>query len=272
MIINDMCGYSTVATTAMLPILSYMGIPTTTLPTAIISNNLEYGKFAILETTDYIQQSFKVWEELGFHSDAIATGFMASERQAEIVATYCREQARHGTMVFVDPIMGDEGTLYNGITDATVNAMRCMLGVANLCFPNYTEACYITSTPYNPQGVTREEAAALVSKLRQIGSQSVLITSIPIDGDMCVIGYDDNDDDVENKKDFVLTYDEIPTRIPGTGDIFSAIVIGHLLKGDTLVTGTQKAMNSVRRLIDINKDNQDKFRGIPIERHLSELE
>ena len=48
MIINDLCGYSTVATTAMLPILSYMGIPTTTLPTAIISNNLEYGKFAIL--------------------------------------------------------------------------------------------------------------------------------------------------------------------------------------------------------------------------------
>ena len=41
MIINDLCGYSTVATTAMLPILSYMGIPTTTLPTAIISNHLE---------------------------------------------------------------------------------------------------------------------------------------------------------------------------------------------------------------------------------------
>ena len=56
----------------------------------------------------------------------------------------------------------------------------------------------------------------------------------------------------------VLTYDEIPTRIPGTGDIFSAIVIGHLLKDVPL--------------IDINKDSQDKFRSIPIERHLAELE
>ena len=273
MIINDLCGYSTVATTAMLPILSYMGIPTNTLPTAIISNNLEYGKFAILETTDYIQQSFRVWKELGFHSDAIATGFMASERQAEIVAAYCREQAAHGTQVFVDPIMGDEGSLYNGITAATVSAMRHMLSVAHLCFPNYTEACYITDTPYNREGVTRAEAIELVRKLHGIGSQSVIITSIPIDGQMSVIGFDATTAaDISDGTVFVLTYDEIPTRIPGTGDIFSAIVIGHLLKDTPLVKSTERAMRCVRRLIDINKDNQDKYRGIPIERHLAELD
>ena len=51
----------------------------------------------------------------------------------------------------------------------------------------------------------------------------------------------------------VLTYDEIPTRIPGTGDIFSAIVIGHLLKDVPLIDSTARAMRSVRRLIDINK-------------------
>lgn len=273
MIINDLCGYSTVATTAMLPILSYMGIPTTTLPTAIISNNLEYGKFAILETTDYIQQSFRVWKELGFHSDAIATGFMASERQAEIVATHCREQAAFGTQIFVDPIMGDEGALYNGITDATVSAMRRMLSVAHLCFPNYTEACYITGTAYKPGGVTRPEAVELVQKLHDIGSQSVIITSIPIDGQMSVIGFDATKAaDISAGTVFVLTYDEIPTRIPGTGDIFSAIVIGHLLKDATLIESTERAMRCVRRLIDINKDSQDKFRGIPIERHLAELD
>ena len=273
MIINDLCGYSTVATTAMLPILSYMGIPTTTLPTAIISINLEYGKFAILETTDYIQQSFRVWKDLGFHSDAIATGFMASERQAEIVAAHCREQAALGTHIYVDPIMGDEGSLYNGITSATVSAMRRMLSVAHLCFPNYTEACYITGTAYNAQGITMTEAVELVDKLHAIGSESVIITSIPIDGQMSVIGFDATKASaITSDTVFILTYDEIPTRIPGTGDIFSAIVIGHLLKDVPLIDSTARAMRSVRRLIDINKDSQDKFRGIPIERHLAELE
>lgn len=271
LIINDLCGYSTVATTAMMPILSYMGIPTFNLPTAIVSNNLEYGKFAILDTTDYIRQSFPVWKELGFHYDAIATGFMASEPQAQLIADYCREQAQTGTSVFVDPIMGDEGKLYNGITEATVLAMRKMISVAHLCFPNYTEACYLTDTPYRPDGVSRDEAYLLMDKLREIGAHSVLITSIPVDGKMSVVGYKAPPGEVQGES-FLLTYDEIPVRIPGTGDIFSAIVIAHLLHGDDLKTSTRCAMDNVRTLIDLNKDNKDKIRGIPLERYLHVLD
>ena len=275
LIINDLCGFSSVATTAMMPILSYMGIPTKNLPTAIVSNNLEYGRFALLETTEYIQETFKVWKELGFHNDAIATGFMASEREAEIIAEYCKEQAVTGTTVFVDPIMGDEGKLYNGITETTVNAMRRMLSVATLCFPNYTEACYLTNTDYKPEGISREEAYDLVAKLRAIGSRSVIITSIPVDGKPSVVGYNTDIEKIgreKGKEHFVLSYDEIPVRIPGTGDLFSAIVISHLLKGKELKESTRRAMDNVRTLIDLNKNNEDKYRGIPIERYLHVLD
>lgn len=243
-----------------------MGVPTFNLPTALVSNNLEYGKFALLETTDYIKDTFRVWKELGFHYDAIATGFMASEYQAQIIADYCREQAQTGTAIFVDPIMGDEGKLYNGITQQTVLAMRRMISVAHLCFPNYTEACYLTDTPYKAQGVTPDEAYALVEKLRHIGAHSVIITSIPIDGVPSVVVAP------QGQEWGALPYDEIPVRIPGTGDIFSAIVIAHLFKGDDLKTATRYAMDNVRTLIDINKDMPDKFRGIPLERYLSVLD
>ena len=107
LLINDMAGYGKVATAAMLPILSYFGFPTYNLPTALVSNTLDYGKFNILETTDYIQGVFPVWKELGFSFDAIATGFIASERQAGIISNYCKEQSAGGTVIFVDPIMGD---------------------------------------------------------------------------------------------------------------------------------------------------------------------
>ena len=259
----------------MMPIMSYMGVPTFNLPTAIVSNNLEYGKFAILETTDYIQQTFPIWKELGFHYDAIATGFMASEHQAQIIADYCREQALTGTSIYVDPIMGDEGKLYNGITEATVLAMRRMISVAHLCFPNYTEACYLTDTQYRKDGVTRDEAYRLMDKLREIGSRSVLITSIPVDGVMSVVGYNADIELIgrqKGKERFLLTYDEIPVRIPGTGDLFSAIVIANLLKGEELKISTRRAMDAVRALIDLNKDNHDKIRGIPIERYLHVLD
>ena len=192
----------------MLPILSYFGHPTYNLPTALVSNTLDYGKFNIMDTTDYIRGVFPVWKELGFTFDAIATGFIVSEKQAEIVSRYCLEQATTGTTIFVDPIMGDEGKLYNGVTSSTIKSMREMLSVAHLCYPNFTEACYLT---------------------------------------------------------------EIPVHFPGTGDIFSAILIGHLLNDEPLTDATRKAMDGVYQLIFLNKDNEDKNRGIPLEQYLNIL-
>ena len=264
LLINDMCGYGKVATAAMLPILSYMGNLVYNLPTALVSNTLDYGKFNILETTDYITGVFPVWRELGFSFDAIATGFIASERQAEIVAKYCREEADKGSVILVDPIMGDEGKLYNGVTPSTINSMRQMVGVAHLIFPNYTEACYLTDTPYKADGVTKEEVLQLVKKLRNLGAKSVLITSVLLkDGSHVVAGYEG--------ENFLLNYDEIPVHFPGTGDIFSAIVDGHLLRGDSLRDSARIAMDTLSKWIETNKNNRDKNRGIPLERHLEEL-
>lgn len=263
LIINDICGHSKVATAAMLPILSYLGIPTCNLPTAIVSNNLEYGKFALLDTTEYIKQTFPVWKELGFSAGTIATGFIASEAQAEIVADYCSEQALQGTNIFVDPIMGDEGKLYNGVTESTILSMRRMLSVAHLCVPNYTEACFLTDTPYTENSVSLRDAYLLVDKLRQIGSRSVVITSMLVDNHKAVVGFN-----TSTSEYFCLPYEEIPLRFPGTGDIFSSVLYGNLIKGISLEQSTQKAMDVVAQMIFLCKDQEDKFRGIPVEKYL----
>ena len=263
LLINDIAGYGKVATAAMLPILSYMGLPVYNLPTCLVSNTLDYGKFNLLDTTDYIQGVFPVWKELGFSFDAIATGFIASERQARIIADYCQEQAANGTVIFVDPIMGDEGKLYNGVTEAAIRSMREMVAVAHLTYPNYTEACYLTNHPYREEGVSSEEARELVDRMRDLGAKSVLITSIRVDGQSMVTGYNHF-----NGEYFSLDYTEIPVHFPGTGDMFSAILIGHLLKDENLLQSTRKAMDGVAMLIDLNRDNEDKNRGIPVENFL----
>ena len=141
LLINDVVGYSHVGMVAMMPILTYLGHPTYNLPTSLVSNTLDYGKFNVLDTTAYMRGVLPVWKELGFSFDAICTGLMFSEEQAQLVSAYCTEQSRCGTTVFVDPIMGDGGRLYNGITQRSVELMRQMVSVADLTFPNYTEAC-----------------------------------------------------------------------------------------------------------------------------------
>lgn len=263
LLINDLAGYGKVATAAMLPILSYMGYPVYNMPTALVSNTLDYGKFNLLETTDYMQGVLPVWKELGFAFDAIATGFICSERQARLVADYCLEQAARGTTIFVDPIMGDEGKLYNGVTNERVACMREMVAVADLVFPNYTEAAYLTDMPYHAEGVDMEGAERLLQGLRRLGTKSALITSIVVDGQTSVVGFNHCTGET-----FALPYEEIPVHFPGTGDMFSAILIGRLLQGRSLQESTRMAMDALYRLIDANRNNEDKNRGIPVERFL----
>ncbi len=263
LLINDVCGYGNVATVAMMPILSYLGIPTFNLPTAIVSNNLEYGSFNILDTTEYMKGVFPVWKKLGFGFRAIATGFIASETQAEIVADYCAEKAQEGTSVFVDPIMGDEGRLYNGVSPTTIQSMRRLVSKAHLTVPNYTEACYLTGTPYSEKGIALRDAYDIVDRLRDIGTRSVIVTSTTIEDKKAVVGYN-----AASQEYFCLPYDEIPVRFPGTGDIFSSVLYGNLLKGKSLEASCQKAMDVVAQLIALCSDQQDKFRGIPLEKYL----
>lgn len=267
LIINDLCSFGKVSTTAMLPILSYFGVPTGILPTSLVSNTFDYGDYSIMETTDFLKSTIEKWTKLNFGFDAIATGFIPSRQQADIISAYCKSQAALGKTIFVDPIMGDEGQLYKGMpAEELVSAMREMISVADLCYPNYTEACYLTGAEYKPEGISAAEAKTLLDQLHEIGAKSVLITSVIINGQPSVAGFNHTTGEY-----FCLPFTEIPVHFPGTGDIFSAILIGHLLNGDSLKESTRKAMDGVYRLIDLNKDNKDKNRGIPLERYLSVL-
>ena len=169
-------------------------------------------------------------------------------------------------MVFVDPVMGDEGKLYNGVTEATVAHMREMVSVADYTMPNYTAAAYLASAPIKDD-LTRAEADALVDELRGMGAKSVLITSAKVEGTYCVVGYDHR-----AKDRFLLPFEMVPVFFSGTGDIFNAVLTGRVLDGDPLPKAVQKAMDAVREMILRNKDNEDHYVGIPLETCLDVLE
>ena len=73
---------------------------------------------------------------------------------------------------------------------------------------------------------------------------------------------------VVSEPHFFLEYQEIPGLFHGTGDIFSAVLIAHLMKGEPLKQSTRKAMNVVSAMIMRNRDVKDRNCGIFIERCL----
>ena len=259
LLINDMCGYGKVALSAMLPVLSHMGYRIHNLPTALVSDTLNYPKFYIHDTTEYVRQSLAIWEELGFQFDAISTGFIVTEEETRIISDFCHRRAAKGTKVFVDPIMGDNGRLYAGVPESTIGLMRDLVACADYTVPNYTEACLLTDTPMR-EGITAGEAHALVDAVRELGAKSVVVTSASVDGKSAVIGYDH-----VAGEHFSISFELIPVYFPGTGDTFSSVLLGRVMAGWTLQRATADAMRVVSELIARNASQQDKSAGLPIE-------
>ena len=259
LLINDMCGYGKVALSAMLPVLSHMGYRIHNLPTALVSDTLNYPKFYIHDTTEYVRESLAIWEDLGFEFDAISTGFIVTEEEARIISDFCHRRAKTGTKVFVDPIMADNGRLYAGVPESTIGLMRSLIECADCAVPNYTEACLLTETSMESE-LTSEAARALVDAVRNLGAKSVVVTSCKVDGSDVIAGFDHTTGEY-----FTVPIDMLPVCFPGTGDTFSSVLLGRVMHGWSLERASADAARVVRELIARNADQEDKSAGLPIE-------
>ena len=271
LIINDMPGYGKVALAAMLPILSNFGHSVYNLPTALVSNTLDYGRFTILDildTTEYMKRSIAVWKDLGFSFDCITTGFLASAEQVDIIREFIDSQRKEDLLVMTDPIMADDGKLYNGVTEETVANMRRLIGVADVIVPNLTEATFLTGRYVGQESLTQAEAKEVVDGLLSFGPRSVVVTSgvESETGSHVVWGYNH-----KNGSYFTIPYEFIKVHFPGTGDMFSAVLVGELLNGKPLESAVRRAMDVLETLILLERDESEKNKGIRIEKYLSVL-
>lgn len=270
LLINDLPGYGKVALAAMNPLLSGMGYYTIQLPTALVSNTLDYGKFQIQDTTEYMAETLKVWQQLGIDPDCICTGFLLSVHQAKLISEYIESRPKNKErLILVDPIMGDGGHLYNGVTEEQVQAMKHLISYSDVMVPNLTEASYLTGIEPGKEERTKKELRLLIDRLHEISGKSVVITSAANQetNTHMVCGYDHKIDQY-----FQVSYEEIPVRVPGSGDIFSAVLVGRLLKGLPLEESVTVAVTALARLISEAKDHLSEFKGIQVEQYRNVLE
>lgn len=257
LLIGDFVGHGRVAITAQASVLMPKGLRISYLPTALISNNFGYEEYAFMDTTQYMREAINVWKKIGFRFDLISIGFLASDEQADLLQTFCEEQKALGAKIVVDPIMADNGHLYSGIGEETIQRLRKIVAIADLALPNYTEACYLANLPFKKEGETQEEVHALIDAIRALGTKAVLITSATVDGKTCVAGFSDADSYM------CLPYRQVPVDFSGTGDIFSAEIISMIGKGRSLRNAAQITIEKLSALIDTYQEEENKLEGLP---------
>ena len=263
---NDFPGYGKVALQGMIPTLTAMKYQLFSLPTALVSNVLDFGKAEILDTTEYMKGSVKVWRELGFSFDAMAIGFITGEKQGEFLAELCREEREKGCIIFFDPIMADNGKLYYGISPEAVDSRRKLMGLSDYIVPNSTEALLLAGKNPAQLEFSLEEAKALLKALREAGAKSVCITSMKIDGQNCVFLYD------EKKGEFCrIPYRQREKHFVGTGDLFSALLLGRFMQEKDFFSAGMWAVEKIGGFIDAYEEDGLSEKGIPMERYLTLL-
>lgn len=259
LLISDYVGVGKVALSALMPVVTHYGYEIYNLPTSIISNTVYYGKFERMDTTEYMVNTIRVQKELGFTFDAILIGYVANEEQLRIIIEYCKDTKAR---ILCSTVMGKKGRLFNGISRETISIMTKLSSFCELSMPNYTEACYMTYTPYK-ESITLDEARDILNNLRQLGCRSIVMTSVPLDGKMANVIYDGDLHKID-----VVPYQEVQVHVPGIGDIFSGVCLSHLLMDQTIFESIKIANDVTYSLLKANENNEDLNLGIPIESYL----
>ena len=150
--INSMAGYGRCSITAAIPVLSALKVQCCPAPTAILSNHTGYPSCYFDDYTEGLAPYLEEWKELQFSFDAVMTGFLGSAGQVRTAVDFLMEVKPQGTKVLVDPVLGDNGTLYRTCTQELCEEMRELIQYADVITPNLTEACLLTETPWSETG------------------------------------------------------------------------------------------------------------------------
>lgn len=268
--VHDLSGVGRVSLMAVVPVLATMGCDVCPLPTAVLSNHTQYPSFSFLDLTDEMPKIIREWEKLGIDFDAIYTGYLGSARQIQIVCDFIERFRKPNTLVVVDPVLGDNGRLYNKITDEMVAQMRELASRADVLTPNLTEVHALLDKPYAAEQTTESLKAAL-DALARLGPDTVIITGVPVPGDpnlTSVVASSRSDG-----RSWKVTCPYLPAHYPGTGDTFTSVITGSLLQGDSLPIALDRAaqfiLQGIRATFGYRTDSH--LEGILLERVLQNL-
>ena len=238
--IHDISGFGKCSMTVVLPILSAAGIEVVCMPTAVLSTHTGgFEGFTYRDLTEDLPAITEHWKSLDLHFSSIYSGFLGSPEQVDIVSNFMDTFNSDNTLVYVDPVMADEGELYSVFDDHMVDKMRELCEKADLLLPNITEACFLLKQPYQHGPYTRDYIEKLVRGLSDMGPEKVVLTGVYFDNEKLGAACYDR---AEDKVEYAFS-EKVPGQFHGTGDIFGSFCLAALLNGKSLLDSTQFAVD-----------------------------
>ena len=226
--LHDLSSFGRCALTVIIPALSAMRTQCIPIPTALLSTHT--GGFEGMHFRDLdadIEKTAEHLDSIGVELDAVYTGFLGSAAQVRTVEAFIDRFSKNAEpLIFVDPVMGDDGELYSACFPELVSEMRRLISRAHVITPNLTEACLLAGESFCDTSAMNAEAAEafaahLAKRLGEFTAAECVITGIVT-------------------AEGVGTYTRCGLHVerlrgrgyPGTGDLFASVMLGKLLLAD----------------------------------------
>lgn len=231
--VHDLSCFGRCALTVIIPTLSAMGAQVVPLPTALLSTHTGgFTNMTFHDLSDTMMPALEHYKSMNMHFDAIYTGFLGSADQIDTVI-HAIELFGRDTPILVDPVMGDDGIVYQTYTAEMCRRMRELCKKADIITPNMTEAYLLCDEEYRETAkmgrkAALEEAERLRVKLTGLyGSKKIAITGIELEDDqIATLSYDPACIDRES----LHIIHKIESGYPGTGDLFASVLLGDILR------------------------------------------
>ena len=246
--VQDLSGLGRCSLSVVLPVLSVMGAQCCPLPTAVLSAHTAFPApetAAFQDLTGAMEQTLRHWEALHTSFDAIYSGFLGSSQQIGVLRRLIQRFRRKETLVLIDPVMGDHGRVYRTYTPEMCEQMIQLAAEADLITPNLTEAALLLGEPFDHIPDSQAGIETWLRRLSLDGKRSVVITGVSLAPKALGAGCLDTR---SGKIRFAMAHQE-PGQFFGTGDLFAAVLLGSLLRGETLSESTARAVDFIQKSV-----------------------
>lgn len=236
--VQDLSCVGKCSLSVALPIISALGIEACALPTALLSNHTAFKDFSFFDLSPQVQEIVKKMQAFSF--DGIYAGYLGN---IELIDMVCKLIDEHpDSLIFVDPVMGDNGKLYKGFTEAYPEKMCKLCSKANYIVPNITEASFLLKKPI-------DDVFSAAKELCELGPDVSIITGVLSNDSTGAVAYKKSTDEF-----FEYYHPTIARSSHGTGDIFASVFFGKIINGatisDALATAVEFTCTSILETID----------------------
>lgn len=257
--VQDISCIGQCSLTVALPLLSCCGIETAVLPSAVLSTHTGGFKgYTFRDLTEDMPGIAEHWRKEDLRFDAIYSGYLGSGRQVAIVREIMMTLGKEGCVCIVDPAMADNGRLYAGFDDAFVSHMKELCQTGRILIPNITEACFLTGVPYREK-YDRGYIERLIDSLDPGGTRAVVLTGV---------SFAENTTGVwvrKNGENWYYEHRRIAKGCHGTGDIYSSVFVGALMRGLNIRDAVRIAADYVVACLERTAANPSHWYGAMFE-------